>query len=315
MQVLVALSAHSVYATYRDLLRSEAETAAGVDERLLAAQSVLHVSSHFILVLVWAEAPKLRACNAHVHEFMERHGHMVTDFRLRAVTRALPWATVVFSFAVAPTMVGVWCMVILKSETRYKHILSHLFQIVFVTNSFCSFVVCCMILHDLASCLAGKLTRELSSGRMTASRLEEFRLAWLSLRHLVGDLGAMPVTGLAMLGYLLVMITLSGYQTVVSYANDYAILFASSLTLLTLCQSSLIILCDGAHGLADVMTSRFYEPLEARSWRGLSNGLLAEIMAAITTYLIVLFQLRLSDEDLPGGKANATDSPLLLASH
>ncbi|KAE8739310.1 Gustatory receptor 28 [Frankliniella occidentalis] len=176
---------------------------------------------------------------------------------------------------------------------------------------------------------------------MTASRLEEFRLAWLNLRQLTLDLGSMPLTGLSIVFYLLVMVTLTSYQSAVSYYNNYTLLCFGSTGCLLLSQLALIHIFDTAHRLKDVLSTSFYEPLASKSWRGLPADLLTEhqqflhtistnpaavtfmgmisikrptylsIMAAIATYLIVLFQLRMSDEDLPTkATTNSTESSL-----
>ncbi|KAE8749091.1 Gustatory receptor 25 [Frankliniella occidentalis] len=176
---------------------------------------------------------------------------------------------------------------------------------------------------------------------MTASRLEEFRLAWINLRQLTLDLGSMPLTASAMVLYLLVMLTLATYQCAVSYYNNYTLLCFGSAGVIFLAQFALIHIFDTAHRLKDTMSTGFYEPLASKSWRGLPADLLTEhqqflhtistnppevtfmgmisvkrptylsIMAAIATYLIVLFQLRMSDENLPTkATANSTESSL-----
>ncbi|KAJ1525188.1 hypothetical protein ONE63_010020 [Megalurothrips usitatus] len=340
MQVLVLLSSHAVYQAYSGLLNTEADTAAGVDTRIMAGLSVSHVSSHLIVALWWTEMHKLRCHLRDLQDFLRRHSHMIVALRLQPLTRAMPWFAWFFSFAAGPCMIIVWSVYILTGTARFTHCVSHLYQHVFVTNFIVLFGVACMVLRDLAANLASNLKRELAFGHMTASRLEEFRLAWLSLRALTANLGCLPLTCVALIAYIMIMITLSAYLALVSYAKNYVVLFVCSITLHAMCQMAMIGICDAAHRLSDVMTYSFYEPLEARSWRGLPADLLAEhqqflhtiscnpaevtfagmvtlkrstyisVMAAITTYLIVLFQLRQSDEALPAPPPNATEAPL-----
>lgn len=99
------------------------------------------------------------------------------------------------------------------------------------------------------------LCQELEGGRTSATRLEEFRLAWMGLRAMAACLGALPLSGLGVLAYLLVMITLSAYQTVVSYSNSYTILFVSSCMMFLLCQVSVLTIFDSAHRFSDEVRS------------------------------------------------------------
>ncbi len=73
-----------------------------------------------------------------------------------------------------------------------------------------------------------------------AARLEEFRLAWISLRQLTTDVGCTPLAGLSMLLYILVMTTMSTYQAAVAFYNEHMLLFFASIGVLVLTQSALI---------------------------------------------------------------------------
>ncbi|KAK3921412.1 Gustatory and odorant receptor 24 [Frankliniella fusca] len=312
MQTCIVLSAHHVISLYSSLLHAQPEDARGVDERLLAILSVVHVSATLIIVVFWIEMPRGRACCFDFSYFTNNYGHMVGAQPFRLWTRVMPWFSVVFAFVGAPLMIYVWMVYILKAPLL-ANTPSHLFVVCNIFTILTFFAEVCNMIRDFASAVAYALKEELDAGRMTASRLEEFRLAWLSLRQLTTDLGSVPMTGLSLLLYLLIMNTLAAYQFAVSYYNNYAVLFFGSCSALFLLQSSLIYISDVAHRLQDAMSTGFYEPLESKSWRNFPADLLAEIMAAIATYLIVLFQLRMGDEypattSLP--LSNATDSSL-----
>lgn len=96
--------------------------------------------------------------------------------------------------------------------------------------------------------------QELATLEMSAGRLEEYRLAWLSMRQLTTNLGALPAAALAVFLYLLVIITLCAYQTVVSLTNGYTLLFCCSFTLCIMFEVSLLALCDTAHRLTETVS-------------------------------------------------------------
>ncbi|XP_052126162.1 uncharacterized protein LOC113217541 isoform X1 [Frankliniella occidentalis] len=302
--------------------------------------SIVHVLSHVVVLVIWFEVPRAVKCRVHLVDFAENYIEMVGEQPYSKGTRFVRWYTLAFCFVLAPFLVVIWCNYILR-KPFLTHGPSHLLQLVNVISSVVVFDIACMIVRDLASNVAAKLKEELDSDRMTASRLEEFRLAWLNLRQLTVDLGSMSLTGLSMVFYLLVIVTLTSYQSAVSYYNNNILLCFASTGVLLVAQFALIHICDTAHRLKDVMFTGFYEPLASKSWRVLPADLLTEhqqflhtistnpaevtfmgmisikrptylsIMAAIATYLIVLFQLRMSDEDLPTkATTNSTESSL-----
>lgn len=90
---------------------------------------------------------------------------------------------------------------------------------------------------------------------MSAGRLEEYRLAWLSMRRLTGSLGALPLSAMGVLAYHLVMITLSAYQAVVAFSNGYSMFFVCNFTLFVMFEGTLLAVCDAAHRLTEEVSS------------------------------------------------------------
>ncbi|XP_052125802.1 uncharacterized protein LOC127749883 [Frankliniella occidentalis] len=97
---------------------------------------------------------------------------------------------------------------------------------------------------------------------MTATRVREFRMAWVRLRQLSEGCVAMPTTVLALLMYLIMQTTLCTYQGLVSSLAGFHT-FASICAIISVqIFAGVVIMCDAGHRAAQAMKTDFATPLQ-----------------------------------------------------
>ncbi|KAE8744354.1 Gustatory receptor 22, partial [Frankliniella occidentalis] len=208
-------------------------------QRFTSLTSLGWLGSVAILPVAWAECRKPR-------RFLEMSRPLEVGVTRSSTFVEFPLEALV----VAPPYVAGWLMVVAPDGADWTHFLGHLYQILISTTCVGCVAGTLLTVADFATGLKEQLATELLAGGMTATRVREFRMAWVRLRQLSEGCVAMPTTVLALLMYLIMQTTLCTYQGLVSSLAGFHT-FASICAIISVqIFAGVVIMCDAGHRAA-----------------------------------------------------------------
>ncbi|KAJ1532212.1 hypothetical protein ONE63_000832 [Megalurothrips usitatus] len=254
----LALVLWSLHRMVTDRVRLLSEAAAAGRELSMQTQFTTVLCLAFpgglvLLPLVWVESRRLQsnvAYGTHCQNLMRSFGHIHRSCRL---ARGLSWVMVVFTLLVSPLVAVLWLSVVAAEGSHWTHVFvnNHVLLLLFEVSAFFSSLFHCAKTfgRNLSECLS----KELSLPYPCASRLAEYRRAWLELRDVTRALVVLPLTALALLIFVLVTFTLQMYLTLVcAIEAQYALGFLIFLMALSFI-SQVLLVCDAVHRAVDVV--------------------------------------------------------------
>ncbi|XP_034246412.1 uncharacterized protein LOC117648184 [Thrips palmi] len=304
---VAVLALWSGYIMLQDRYAMLVSPGASLKARFNSVICITHAAGFVLQPLLWIEASHMKYNEALCTSLME-----TVPGAARSRNRwfaALVWTAAISLIAAAPFLATVYVRVIAEEGGFYSHIFMHC-QVVLL-----NFYICLMFsthphcVKDFANGLRQYLIQELSLQHPSPRKLLKYRRAWLQLRDLTQGLVTMPLTGLYVLLFNLLLTTLGAYLCLVCFFERQV--GENFLRPLEGFSGSALIgeaAMEEINIFREIVASNEITVSVAGFWV-INRGTVSSIAAAAVSYLVILIQFRQTEgpsEDLANRSIGTT---------